>query len=93
LTQDGQQSFNLQSHVIISGLGSLSGPDAQRVVLLFNSLGCFPEDQITSLPLLHVLWESLHHDSGNVTPLVLRQWLAQLLDRSLLLGSVSDGIV
>jgi hypothetical protein len=91
LTQESTGSLSLQSRVIKSGLDSLSGADAPRMKLLFESLACYPEDQVTSLPVLQVLWKGLKHPSGNVTSFVLRQWLAQLLNRSLLLGSVSEG--
>ena len=44
--QDQAQPLNLQQRVIQSGLDSIKLPEAQQVVLLFQGLAVFREDQI-----------------------------------------------
>ena len=87
------QPLNLQQRVIQSGLDSLEGDDAADIVILFKGMAVFAEDQIIPVAILSVLWVSL--DPGEHKPLSamkVRQWVSQLLSRSILLGSASDGV-
>ena len=87
-----QSSLNLQQRVIQSGLDSLAGADAENISLLFKGMAVFAEDQVIPMPILDVLWVSI--DSKEHKPLSamkVRQWVSQLLSRSLLLGS-TDGV-
>ena len=87
------QSLNLQQRVIQSGLDSLAGADAADIVTLFKGMAVFAEDQIVPVAILSVLWVSI--DSKRHKPLSsmkVRQWVSQLLSRSILLGNSSDGI-
>ena len=44
------------------------------------------------VPVMRVLWTSLKLRKGKLSAITLRQWLSQLLSRSILLGSVGDGV-
>ena len=74
------------------GLDSLSGADAADIVTLFKGMAVFAEDQIVPVAILSVLWISI--DPKEHTPLSamkLRQWVSQLLSRSILLGNAASG--
>ena len=51
--QDQAQPLNLQQRVIQSGLDSIKLPEAQQVVLLFQGLAVFREDQIVRYDVIH----------------------------------------
>ena len=53
-------------------------------------MAVFAEDQIVSVPVLGPVWTSM--GGPELSPIKLRQWTSQLLSRSILLGSVSDGV-
>ena len=91
--EDGSslQPLNLQQRVIQSGLDSLQDDDAQNIVILFHGMAVFAEDQVFPVAILSVLWVSI--DPDNHKPLAVmkaRQWVSQLLSRSILLGSSSE---
>ena len=91
--ENSSQPLNLQQRVIQSGLDSLEGDDAADIVTLFKGMAVFAEDQIVPVAILSVLWVSI--DPKEHTPLSamkVRQWVSQLLSRSILLGSASDGV-
>ena len=72
---------------------SLEGKDAADIVVLFKGMAVFAEDQIVPVAILSVLWVSI--DPAEHKPLSamkVRQWVSQLLSRSILLGSASDGV-
>ena len=52
----------------------------------------FAEDQVIQVPLLAVLWLSIDAKHNPLSGLKVRQWAAQLLSRSILLGSSTDGV-
>ena len=52
----------------------------------------FAEDQVIQVPLLAVLWLSIDAKHKPLSGLKVRQWAAQLLSRSILLGSSTDGV-
>ena len=88
----GHQSLNLQQRVIQSGLDSLDGSDAESIVTLFKGMAVFAEDQVVPVAILSVLWVSI--DPSTHKPLSgvqVRQWVSQLLSRSILIGSVLAG--
>ena len=90
---DTSQPLNLQQRVIQSGLDSLEGDNAANIVLLFKGMAVFAEDQVVPVAILSVLWVSI--DSKEHKPLSamkVRQWVSQLLSRSILLGSAADGV-
>ena len=89
---DTEQPLNLQQRVIQSGLDSLEGDDATDIVALFKGMAVFAEDQVVSVPVVSVLCTSLKLREASLSAITLRQWLSQLLSRSILLGSVSDGV-
>ena len=56
-------------------------------------MAVFAEDQIVPVAILSVLWVSI--DPAEHKPLSamkVRQWVSQLLSRSILLGSATDGV-
>ena len=87
------QSLNLQQRVIQSGLDSLEGEDAADIVILFKGMAVFAEDQIVPVAILSVLWVSIDPEEHKpLSGMKVRQWVSQLLSRSILLGSASDGV-
>ena len=87
------QSLNLQQRVIQSGLDSLSGADAESIVLLFKGMAVFAEDQVVPVAILSVLWVSIDPEEHKpLTGMKVRQWVSQLLSRSILLGSSAGGV-
>ena len=87
------QPFNLQQRVIQSGLDSLTGADAESIVLLFKGMAVFAEDQVVPVAILSVLWVSIDpKEHKPLSGIKVRQWVSQLLQRSILLGAVSSGI-
>jgi hypothetical protein len=91
LTQGGET--NLQERVIQSGLDAITGEDAPSIVTLFKSMAIYAEDEMVPVAVLNVLWVSI--DPNNHKPLSgiqIRRWTAQLLSRSILLGSSSKGV-
>ena len=89
---DSSQPLNLQQRVIQSGLDSLEGEDAADIVILFKGMAVFAEDQVVSVAILNVLWVSIDPKEHKLlSGMKVRQWVSQLLSRSILLGSASDG--
>ena len=87
------QSLNLQQRVIQSGLDSLSGSDAGEIVILFKGMAVFAEDQIIPVAILSVLWVSINPSEHKpLSAMKVRQWVSQLLSRSIILGSATDGV-
>ena len=87
------QPLNLQQRVIQSGLDSLEGEDAADIVVLFKGMAVFAEDQIVPVAILSVLWVSIDpKEHQPLSAMKVRQWVSQLLSRSILLGSASDGV-
>ena len=88
---DSSQPLNLQQRVIQSGLDSLKGEDAAAIQSLFRSMAVFAEDQVVPVAILSVLWVSLNPKEHKfLSSMKVRQWVAQLLSRSILLGSTSE---
>ena len=88
--RDSSQPLNLQQRVIQSGLDSLEGTDAEDIVLLFNAMAVFAEDQVIQMPILSVLLVSIDPKKHkSLSAMKVRQWVSQLLSRSLLLGSTN----
>ena len=82
------QSLNLQHRVIQSGLDSLAGSEAEGVELLFKGMAVFAEDQVIAVGILSVLWVSINPQEHKLlSPMKVRQWVSQLLSRSILLGT------
>ena len=56
-------------------------------------MAVFAEDQIVPVAILSVLWVSLDPKEHKLlSGMKVRQWVSQLLSRSILLGSSSDGV-
>ena len=90
---DASQPLNLQQRVIQSGLDSLEGEDATDIVTLFKGMAVFAEDQIVPVAILSVLWVSIDpNEHKPLSAMKVRQWVSQLLSRSILLGSSTDGV-
>ena len=88
---DSSQPLNLQQRVIQSGLDSLEGKDAADIVSLFKGMAVFAEDQIVPVAILSVLWVSIDpKEHRPLSAMKVRQWVSQLLSRSILLGSASE---
>ena len=84
------QSLNLQQRVIQSGLDSLAGSEAESIELLFKGMAVFAEDQVIAVGILSVLWVSINpREHKPLSGMKVRQWVSQLLSRSILLGSTS----
>ena len=87
------QPLNLQQRVIQSGLDSLEGEDAAAIESLFRSMAVFAEDQIVPVAILSVLWVSINpQEHKPLSGMKVRQWVSQLLSRSIILGSATDGV-
>ena len=90
---EDSEALNLQQRVIQSGLDSLAGADAANIVVLFKGMAVFAEDQIVPVAVLSVLWVSIDpKEHRPLSAMKVRQWVSQLLSRSILLGSASDGV-
>ena len=90
---DGGIQYNLHERVIQSGLDSLTGADAPSVEVLFMGMAVFAEDQIVAVDIMSVLWQSINPEEHPLlSRLKVRQWVSQLLSRSILLGSTADGV-
>ena len=90
---NSSQPLNLQQRVIQSGLDSLEGADAADIVVLFKAMAVFAEDQIVPVAILSVLWVSIDpKEHKQLSAMKVRQWVSQLLSRSIILGSASDGV-
>jgi hypothetical protein len=64
-------------------------------MFLFNSKYDvqFPEDQITQVAILSVVWVSIDPNKHKpLSAMKTRAWISQLLSRSILLGSTADGV-
>ena len=86
------QPLNLQQRVIQSGLDSMEGADSAGIVLLFKGMAVFAEDQVVPVAILSVLWVSIDpKEHKPLSGMKVRQWVSQLLSRSILLGSSADG--
>ena len=89
---ESSQPLNLQQRVIQSGLDSLEGEDTADIVMLFKAMAVFAEDQIVPVAILNVLWVSINPEEHKpLSAMKVRQWVSQLLSRSILLGSAADG--
>ena len=92
-TDGERQSLNLQQRVIQSGLDSVAGADAADIVALFKGMAVFAEDQIVPVAIMSVLWVSINpKEHKPLSAMKVRQWVSQLLSRSILLGSSADGV-
>ena len=79
--------------MIQSGLDSIVGDDAESIVLLFKSMAVFAEDQVVPVAILSVLWVSIDQKEHKLlSGMNIRLWVSQLLSRSILLGSSTDGV-
>ena len=91
--EDTFQPLNLQQRVIQSGLNSLESEDAADIVVLFKGMAVFAEDQVVPVTILRVLWASIDPEEHKpLSRMKVRQWVSQLLSRSIILGSTSDGV-
>ena len=62
-------------------------------MVLFKGMAVFAEDQIVPVAILSVLWVSIDpKEHQPLSAMKVRQWVSQLLSRSILLGSASDGV-
>ena len=53
----------------------------------------FAEDQIVHIAILSILWVSIDpKENQPLSAMKVRQWVSQLLSRSILLGSATDGV-
>ena len=53
----------------------------------------FAEDQVIPVAILSVLWVSINpKEHKPLSGMKVRQWVSQLLSRSILLGSSTDGV-
>ena len=50
------------------------------------------EDAVVPLPIINILHSSMSEDKQLLTTLKLRSWIGQLLQRSILLGSLQEGL-
>ena len=76
--------------MIQSGLDSLAGSEAESIELVFKGMAVFAEDQVIAVSILNVLWVSINpKEHRPLSGMKVRQWVSQLLSRSILLGSTS----
>ena len=73
-----------------------SQKDAQANIIKWyckEAMAVFAEDQIVPVAVLSVLWVSIDpKEHQPLSAMKVRQWVSQLLSRSILLGSASDGV-
>ena len=50
------------------------------------------EDAVVPLGIINILYSSISEDKQLLTTLKLRSWIGQLLQRSILLGSLQEGL-
>ena len=56
-------------------------------------MAVFAEDQIVPVAILSVLWVSIDpKEHKPLSAMKVRQWVSQLLSRSIILGSATDGV-
>ena len=76
--------------MIQSGLDSIVGDDAESIVRLLKSMAVFAEDQVVVVAIVSVLWKGI--EQANLSAIAARRWLSALLSRSILIGSVGEGV-
>ena len=87
-----------EARVIGAGLQSLNDQDAPAIKELFRMFAVTKEDCVHSMPVIELLWrsccasESEKQEGELSTRLKVRQWTQRLVDQSLLLGSLTEGI-
>jgi hypothetical protein len=94
---NGRAPSTAEERIIGAGLKSLKGEDAGSIEELFRMFAVTQEDFVHSMAVIELLWRSCcgsaEESAGGLrTRLKVRQWTNLLLDRSLLLGSVSKGV-
>ena len=58
-----------------------------------KGMAVFAEDQVVHVGVLSVLWVSIDPtEHKSLSGMKVRQWVGQLLSRSILLGSSTDGV-
>ena len=99
LREEQQGSANTaEERVIGAGLQALKDEDAPAIRNLFEMFGVTQEDFVHPVPVVEFLWrsccapESEKQEGELGTRLKVRQWTQRLVDQSLLLGSLTDGI-
>ncbi len=79
--------------MIQSGLDAITGEDAAQIVTLFKAMAVYAEDAEVPVAVLNVLWVSVDPKKHKLlSGIRIRQWISQLLSRSILLGSSSKGV-
>ena len=76
---------------LITSIVLITGDDATSVIALFEGLAIFQEDQVVAVPVVGILCKSLNFEEGT-SSIRLRHWLSDLLGRSILLGSIQNGV-
>lgn len=83
---------SVEESVILASLNSIRGGQKENITHLFKSLALLPEDAVAPLPLLSLMYQAtLYKDGSQPRPpsiLSTRLWIKQLIDRSLVLGTV-----
>jgi hypothetical protein len=61
------------------------------VIFLLVFTSQFPEDEVVPIPILLQLQSSIA-DAPNASGIQIRQWVTKLLSRSIIIGSLAEGI-
>eukprot|EP01051_Picozoa_sp_SAG22_P004563 SAG22_NODE_247_length_13918_cov_7.885375_7_plen_1317_part_00 len=87
----GSETAGTEQKIIAASLSKLSGgsKEKQSIVQLFQLFGRVPEDTVAPLETLALMYAAVYKQGAQkVTVLHLRKWLRQLINRSLVLGTV-----
>jgi hypothetical protein len=85
-----EQARSMEERVIQTSLNAIQGPHRDQILRLFRALAVVPEDTRIPVEVCGMLFEA---EAGAAMPkppplLNIRRWLRQLIDRSLVLGTV-----
>eukprot|EP01047_Picozoa_sp_COSAG01_P042920 COSAG01_NODE_3777_length_5704_cov_34.622658_2_plen_714_part_00 len=89
---ENDEQRTVEQAVISASMKSICGRHAKSVMHLFKSLALLPEDAVVPIDIVSIMFTSVLGDDGSSKkspsiPLA-RRWLKQLIDRSLVLGTV-----
>ena len=97
MKEEFAESGDVAEAVISASIHSIHGSQKQNVMHLFKALALLPEDTMCPLEVVSLMCQAVPaEDGGKVKrPNVLntRRWLKQLIDRSLVLGSVDRPVL
>ena len=88
----GEQAASREQAVIRASLAGLKGSERDKAGArkLFKLFGLVPEDTVCPLACLQLMFDAVYATAVDTPILLIRKWLKQLQDRSLVLGTVDQ---